>query len=455
MPVMLFQWKFIAVPVPAQDLQPCTDRRDSHFRRVRLGHRGQEIQQQFVLLFLLPGQNPCQVGVQGALNNERHGAFHHGSLEEEHSLNIRMLDDGDLGLGGVLAGQPPSLGPLLGVFQGGVIGGRGDGRRPQAYVDPGLVHHLEHIHEPFMRFSHQVAPAVVVLPHAQLRDGGPPVAQLVVDPGRVDVIGYQLAIFQSLLGNNKQRDSLHPRGGAFDLGQHEMNHVVHPVVVSGGDEDLLALHPVIPLIRGFRGGGDICQGASGLRLGHGHSPLPFSGEHFGNKAFDHLRGAEGQDEVCGSGGEKRVNAGRIIGRAEDEPDGPRDHERKLLAPQVKSEGRADPAAFAAFLHQPPDHGVDLHPAVYELGRILVHLRELGLHQILADFHGRVQGHVKAFPAVLGVVGVLGDLLRIKDLVEQEPQVPFTHKLVGHFQLLLLFHHRDTEDTEFKEKKEME
>jgi len=47
--------------------------------------------------------------------------------------------------------------------------------------------------------------------------------------------------------------------------------------------------------------------------------------------------------VSGTGGKKGVNAGGIVGCGKDEPAGPRDHERKLLAPQVKRERRADPA----------------------------------------------------------------------------------------------------------------
>jgi len=57
-------------------------------------------------------------------------------------------------------------GPLLGIFQGGIIGRRRDSRRPQAHVDPGFVHHLEHVNKALVGLPHEESSAIVVFPHA-------------------------------------------------------------------------------------------------------------------------------------------------------------------------------------------------------------------------------------------------------------------------------------------------
>ena len=79
-------------------------------------------------------------------------------------------------------------------------------------------------------------------------------------------------------------------------------------------------------------------------------------------------------------------------------------------------------------------------AVDEFRRVLVHLPKPGLHQVFPNLHGRFQGHIEAFPAVVRTIGILGKRWRIQYFVKQELQISLTDELLGHF-LPLLFSHR--------------
>jgi hypothetical protein len=81
--------------------------------------------------------------------------------------------------------------------------------------------------------------------------------------------------------------------------------------------------------------------------------------------------------------------------------------------------------------------------------VLVHLRMPGLHQVFPNLHGRFQGHIEAFPAVVRIIGILGERWGIQYFVEQELQIPFTDELLGHFLLLNYFTAESAENAEKK------
>ncbi len=86
-----------------------------------------------------------------------------------------MLNNRHLWQGRILGHEASSLGAFPGIFQGGVVGGGGNGRGPYAHIDARLVHHLEHVWKPLVGFPHQISATVVVLSQTQLGDGRAPV----------------------------------------------------------------------------------------------------------------------------------------------------------------------------------------------------------------------------------------------------------------------------------------
>ena len=132
-----------------------------------------------------------------------------------------------------------------------------------------------------------------------------------------------------------------------------------------------------------------------------------------------------------AGGEEGVDGGGVVGRREDPPEGRHDRVRDLLAAQLVGGLGADPAAFAAGLHDDRHDRVDEHLPVLELRRLLVHLRQGREEDSPAHPHGRLQDHVEGLPAVVGEIGILRQRRRVEMLVEQKLQVSQADEFFRH------------------------
>ena len=192
-PVVLLEGEFVAVAVAAQALEALAHGEDPHLRGVGLGDRGQEVEEELVAFLLLPFGDQGKVHVAGALEDERERSLDDGALEQQHPLYVGVVDDRDLRRQGVLPGDGPALGALPCVFEGGVVGRRGDRRGPHPDVEARLVHHLEHVAKPLVGLADEPAPAVVVVPEGKLGDRGAPVADLVVDADAGHVVAGKAA----------------------------------------------------------------------------------------------------------------------------------------------------------------------------------------------------------------------------------------------------------------------
>ena len=189
---------------------------------------------------------------------------------------------GICGRQGILGSNLSSLGPFPGIFKRGIISRRGNACRAQSHVDPGAIHHLEHVAETLVGLAHQPAAAVFVFAEGQLGDGSAPVAQLVINPGAVDVVRRQVAVgFDPFLGNNEQGNAFNTCRRVLDPADGQMNDVINAVMFAGGDEYLLAFHLVIALIRRSPGQGNIRKRTSRLGLRQGHGSLPLARHHLG------------------------------------------------------------------------------------------------------------------------------------------------------------------------------
>ncbi len=75
-----------------------------------------------------------------------------------------------------------------------MIGSRGNGSGAHTNFQSGIVHHLEHIGQSSVFFTHQVSCAIVFFSHAQSGNGGSPISKfvehlgdgyIILEPGEV------------------------------------------------------------------------------------------------------------------------------------------------------------------------------------------------------------------------------------------------------------------------------
>ena len=85
-------------------------------------------------------------------------------------------------------------------------------------------------------------PAVVLVADGQFGNGASPVAQFMEYLAHHNVIGFQLVFAgRPEFGDQEHGNALDTGRCTFDAAQHEMHHIVHTVMIAGGDEDFLAL----------------------------------------------------------------------------------------------------------------------------------------------------------------------------------------------------------------------
>ena len=266
-PVILFQRVVIAVPGPAESLQPTADGKDAVFGRIGLGHRRQDLQQNTVFLFLIVLGHLLHVHVLAALQQQREGTFGACLLEKQHSFDIRVLYYGNRGFRGVLVPELSSLLSLLSIVESRIIGGRSHGCCPHPNAYSGLIHHLKHVKEAMVRLAHKISATILFVTQTELDCGASPVTQFMKNPGCDHVIGYQSPSFiKPFFRNNKERNALNARRGVFNPRQHEMNDIFQGIVIPGGDEYFLPSYLIVTAIGRFCRGGQIDHGASGFRF---------------------------------------------------------------------------------------------------------------------------------------------------------------------------------------------
>ena len=231
----------------------------------------QHLQQQARLVGYRRRTGVLLVDQAGAVQLESQRALAIRLLCQQHALHVSMFNDADLGLRSVLAlgANRPALRPVFGVIERRVVPRHAQHHRCRAHTDAGLVHHVEHAAQAFMRLAHQIADGtcrtvdrVLALAKVQQRVGGAAPAQLVVQACQRHIVAHagQLPVgAHQLLGHDEQRNP--PGAGnqlavrARDLGQHQVDDVLGQLVLARGNPHLVALEPVTRTQRiGIRSG---------------------------------------------------------------------------------------------------------------------------------------------------------------------------------------------------------
>ncbi len=260
-----------------------------------------------------------------------------------------MLDDG-----GLLTGRCPHRPPLAALLRVGpriLVGPLGEGQALEAHREPGVVHHREHVAHSLVLLADQVADrplAGVAVGHDA---GGARLdAHLVLDGHAAHVVGLTRAavVTHQELGHDEAGDALGARRGVGGAGQHQVHDVVGHVVVTEGDEDLLARDAVAAVGSGHRLGGQRTHIRTGLGLGEVHGGRPLAGDHAGQVDLLQLLAAVVQQQVDGALGEQWAHRERHVRRGEHllerEPDQPRE--------PTSSVGRREGHARPSRLHVP-------------------------------------------------------------------------------------------------------
>jgi len=129
-----------------------------------------------------------------------------------------------------------------------------------------------------------------------------------------------------------------------------MDHIVNPIVVTGGYKYFLTFYPVIAFIRRHSHGGDIRQGRAGFGLGQRHGALPLTGAHPGYVSVVQFLAAEGFDQMRRTECEAGVSIGRVIGGCKNKLADIGYQTRQLFAILVERDPTGDPATLPEFLH---------------------------------------------------------------------------------------------------------
>jgi len=187
-------------------------------------------------------------------------------------------------------------------------------------------------------------------------------------------------------------------------------------MIRPGDEDFLPADLVVPLIRRFRSGHNVGEGAARLRFRQGHRALPFAGEHGGQVGFLLLFRSERGDEEGRFRGQHGVHAPGIVCGGEDEPGNEIDDVGELLPAQFHRGRGRDPAALAEFIHEISHRGMDQDPSVFQARGHPVHFHETCFQFLPSEFHGGILDHVEHFSGMFGKIRIPGKGFRIEDLV---------------------------------------
>ena len=115
-----------------------------------------------------------------------------------------------------------------------------------ADIDPRIVHHCEHGHQPTVFLADQLADTLILVPIAHDAGGGGVDAELMLDTDAAQIVARseRSILLHVIFGHDEERDPAASFGRIGQAREHEVNDVLRQIVFAPGDVDLLALDPV-------------------------------------------------------------------------------------------------------------------------------------------------------------------------------------------------------------------
>ncbi len=141
------------------------------------------------------------------------------------------------------------LGLHTGAGEGGrlLVGPLGDRQPLDADREPGVVHHGEHVGEAAAFLADQIAHRAAIVPEGHHAGRAAVDAELVLQRHAAQVVtlpGLAVGIDEELR-HDEQRDAAHTCRRIRRTCQDEMDDVLGHIVLTVGDEDLLAGHEIV------------------------------------------------------------------------------------------------------------------------------------------------------------------------------------------------------------------
>ncbi|MPM69296.1 hypothetical protein SDC9_116241 [bioreactor metagenome] len=322
----------------------------AHFGAEALDQRHQEFVERGVVgAYLRVGMMVGRVIRSRA--GQRHGAatFHVGAHGHQHAAHIGVVNDGGAALHRAIDGA--ALHALLGVGHGVLVGAVGHGNALHANGVACRVHHDEHVFQATVFLAHQIADGTAMVTKLQHGRGRCLDAHLVLDGHAVHVVAItqRAVLVDQELGHNKQADALHALGRTGHAGQHQVDDVVHHIVLAIGDENLGAEHLVGAIGLRLGLGAHQRQIGAGLRLGQVHRAGPLTGHELFKIGRLQLIAASSQQRFDGTIGQQRAQRKAQVGAVEHLDAGRADGLGQALAAKVHRVLQALPAAFGVLL----------------------------------------------------------------------------------------------------------
>ena len=238
-----------------------------------------------------------------------------------------------------------ALPALAGEFEGLLVGALGDGDALRPDREPRRVHHHEHGGEAAVLLADE--PGLGALALAEDHDAGRRTvdAELVLDAGAAQVVARAEAsvrLDQEFRGE-EQRQAARAGRRAGKPREDEMDDVLGQVVLSIGDEDLLAEQAVGPVVGALRARSHCIEVGAGLRLGQVHRAGPAAGDHRPEIDVEQVLRAVGLERADRAFGEERAQGEGHRGAVPDLGAGDVDEVRQRHAAELGRRGNPAPA----------------------------------------------------------------------------------------------------------------
>ena len=239
---------------------------------------------------------------------------------------------------------------------------------------------------------------------------------LVLDVVAIDVVrlAERAVLVDPDLGHDEQRQAPGADRRVGRAGEHEVDDVVGQVLVTGGDEDLLAADLVdsVAELDGLGlGGSDV---RARLGLGEAHRPAPLTRVELAHEAGLLVVGAEVLDHGAGAAGQHQGQRQRHVGAREELVDHGTDDVRQTHSAEVGAGEQSDPAALAQGVEDRLERLRHGHDAVVPLRADPVAVNVRRGHLLLRDLERLVDDHLHVLTVPVG------ESLRLQQLLRREP-----------------------------------
>ncbi len=280
----------------------------------------------------------------GGIKGERAGRLARGAHRQQHPPHVGVMDDRRRRPGGGADRSALDAAARKGARL--LIGAFGDGYALQPDIEPGAVHHREHGGKPVMRRADEPADRAFAVAEGKDASRARVNAELVFEADAADIVAAaeRAVRIDEELGHQEERDAVASFRRIGKPRQHQMHDVRRPVVLAIGDEDLLAVEPVMIALR-HRARAQRAEIGARLRLGEIHGAGPGAADKLVEIEPLLLRRAVGEQQLDRADGENGAERERDVGARPHLGHGGGDRLRQALAAMLGRDGDGVPAAL--------------------------------------------------------------------------------------------------------------